>query len=1282
MYTAVCSGCAANTFSLSPSSPNAFPAGLSIDASGKIIGTPTTPTTGGPVTVTVRATSSGATDSGDGEVSKDLSIQVVGITSSSTPPAIPQDLVASTSYQITSYPSGGTSFTLDSNPSGPLPSWISVNSVTGLITINPTTGGTFQFTMGTTTGAPATVVTQALTITVTAATAPVITSNLPASPTVAGTVGTSINGSLFMIVASTPPALDANSYTLVGQVTPAATAGLSVNPATGAIIGTPNTSGDFPLTLGATNAGGAGIGTLNRTIRINPSTAPTVTSVDPPASNVNAVFLGPNGYQIVASNGPITSYAEVPVSPSVLQAHGLSLDTGTGRITGTPTASGVFTASVTASNLIGASAPKLLNFTISPTAIPVISSPTFISVAAGTLITPIQVVASNPLVDAYGANVLSPVAVAGMPPGLSVHPGTGLITGTPTTPGNYSVSLTAHNSFGTGNLTIPITIGVPAPSACAMSVPLNTATTLDLSTCLFAGFAPTGVSIVATPSHGTAAASGTRVTYTPVNNYFGADSFSFVGSGTGGVSPQGTVTVTVTGRPDPTKDAVVTAILAAQAETAQRFARAQISNFQRRMESLHGNGSDGDQAGASLQGRSPVGQASGFAAAAALSAPAPADLVPAMAAMGSAATVRPAGGVPGPQSAETVFRTERRPLEMREADALEAVAGGLGLKSLPFAESIFSLVKSRSVNLAGVASGMGLNAPGGKGNIGGMSYWVEGVASFGTRDASGAMSGSEFSSNGVTIGADKRLSDQLAVGMGLGYARDTATIGTDGSNNRSNNRSRGYSLAAYGSYQPSPNTFVDAMLGIGSLDFDSKRYVAPINDFAYGRRGGTQVFGSLTGGYEFRDQALLVSPYGRLDFSYDRLRSSTETGAGAYALTYFGQTSTSVQGALGVRAETVQSTRFGYAVPRLRAEYRHEFQGNGQAFIGYADQPGGPRYALSPSGSGRDSVVFGLGSDFLMRDGLTLSLEYQLSHSFSNDSSYALRLRLTKEFDARGMPKLLETATVRTGKPIDVQVDGSYTTDDNVTRAKAGPDKLSDDFYTVNASKLFVSPLSDQSRLLWTGTLGGDKFHHFNGLSRLLGSVEGEYQYRESSEFDEPTYGAFAKLTAENYETRLRDGYRLGIGVSVRQALTDRIDLFAALSHNRRYANSDVFTTRDNSVRANIDYALGEGQTLYLGGEYRRGDIVSTGRASLENVTVAKVFVQDDAYAGGQFFSYRFNGSTVLTTLGYNLALGPRDSLDFSWRFVRSTPGLRPSFVTSPRSYKANQLSAVYLMRF
>lgn len=1200
-------------------------------------------------------------------LTQDITLTLAGITSSAAPPAIAQNGSTQTSYAITSFPAATAgSFTLASNPPGPLPPWISLNATSGIVTISPTTSGSFNFTIGATTGAPAFAVTQPLAFTITAATAPTITTTMPESPTAAGTVGTPLN---WAIVASTPPPIDAGSYTLSAIGANPVNPGLVVDAQTGAITGTPNASGLFALRLGATNSGGSGVGTRDVTILINPSSAPVVSPATPPDGHVGTAFAA---FAVSASNPPITAYA---VAPGSSLPDGLALNPTTGAITGTPSGSGSFATRFTATNSVGTSAPVELAFNIIANAKPVVTGPTFASFPAGVAIAPLQVQATNPVITGYRAT--------GLPPGLQLDGATGVISGTPTTPGSFTVKLAADNGapgapFG-ADRDVPFTIGVPAPSACTMSVPLNTATTLDLATCLFGGFAPTGVSIVATPAHGEVAVSGTRVTYTPRQNYFGADSFTFVGSGLGGNSPQGTVTVTVTGRPDPTQDATVAALVAAQAETAQRFARTQIANFQRRMEALHRGPADAGTGGARLQALPAM------------------PSMPSLGGLGDGLAGRVGGAVPGaapdlrsgllvhadgsvaPQSAGaiTALAASHAPAAAGASEVLRALSAGLGAQSLPLAENLVALARTKSLNLSGVASGLGLNtAPP---RSGAASFWVEGVASFGTRDAAGGQVGSRFESDGVTMGADWRLSERLALGLGLGYARDRTLIGSDGSISRA----RGYSMAVYGSYQPSAATFLDAMLGVGTLDFDSSRYVAPIAAFAGGRRSGSQLFGSLAGGYEMRTGNLTWSPYGRIDFSTDRLNRSTESGAGAYALQYQRQTSTSVQGAIGLRAESLHALDFGYAVPRLRVEYRHAFKRSGDAYVRYADQIGGPLYRLAAGGDARNLLVLGLGSDFILRDGLSLGFEYQLSHSFANASTHALRLRLSKDFDVRGLPRLAsEDGSAAPDVPLNLQVEGGAVYDDNVTRAKSGADRLGDHFYTLNVSRQVRQGLSENSRLLWTASVGGEKFRRFNGLSRATLGGEVEFQYRASSEFDEPTYGAFARLAADAFESRLRDGYSLALGVSLRQALTDRISAFAALSHNLRNASSQVFSTRDHALRGNLDYALSERQILYLGAEVRYGDIVSTGRPSLENVTVADLFTQDDAYPGGQRFAYRFRGHTALLTLGYNLALGPRDSIDFSWRHVRSTPGLRPGFVSTPRSYNANQLSAVYLMRF
>src|SRR5262249_53461069 len=149
--------------------------------------------------------------------------------------------------------------------------------------------------------------------------------------------------------------------------------------------------------------------------------------------------------------------------------------------------------------------------------------------------------------------------------------------------------------------------------------------------------------------------------------------------------------------------------------------------------------------------------------------------------------------------------------------------------------------------------------------------------------------------------------DKLVLGIGVGYARDKADIGTDGTHSEAS----GVSGAAYGSYQPAPNIFVDALLGYGTLSFDSDRYVTPINTMAHAHRTGDQLFGSVALGYEHVREGLLVSPYGGLSFSIDRLKQATETDAGSFGLTYFDEKTHTLRSNLGVRVESSHMTNVG-----------------------------------------------------------------------------------------------------------------------------------------------------------------------------------------------------------------------------------------------------------------------------------------------------------------------------------------------------------------------------------
>jgi len=66
-----------------------------------------------------------------------------------------------------------------------------------------------------------------------------------------------------------------------------------------------------------------------------------------------------------------------------------------------------------------------------------------------------------------------------------------------------------------------------AAHAATLTVPLNTPTTIDLKP-FIPGTGVTGVAISTDAAHGITEVNGTKVTYSPKLNYFGADSFSYV----------------------------------------------------------------------------------------------------------------------------------------------------------------------------------------------------------------------------------------------------------------------------------------------------------------------------------------------------------------------------------------------------------------------------------------------------------------------------------------------------------------------------------------------------------------------------------------------------------------------------------------------------------------------------------------------------------------------------------------------------------------------------------
>jgi hypothetical protein len=253
-------------------------------------------------------------------------------------------------------------------------------------------------------------------------------------------------------------------------------AGMSVNLGSGVISGTPLQSGSFSVKVTLTDSQ-----IPNRSV----SRSYTLTvKAAPPLKLASATLSGSVGLPFSGSliaTGGLAPYSWTATGlPS-----GWSINSGTGQITGT------FPAAPTVIDIrVGVSDHGIPPLTATGTMVIDVAAGvgvTTTSLAAGT-----QGIAYAGGVAAAGGTAPYTWSATGLPAGLSINPGTGDITGTPTAGGTFSVTVSVHDSAATpttAKATLPLTIygGItvtPGPSNVAGgAVPSWYITELPCSSC-------------------------------------------------------------------------------------------------------------------------------------------------------------------------------------------------------------------------------------------------------------------------------------------------------------------------------------------------------------------------------------------------------------------------------------------------------------------------------------------------------------------------------------------------------------------------------------------------------------------------------------------------------------------------------------------------------------------------------------------------------------------------------------------------------------------------------
>ena len=380
-----------------------LPPGLSINAtSGTISGAPTA---GGTYQAALTATN------GVGTGSATVTFRITGAAAPNIiSPAAAYGTVGSTfGYNLTASTTA-TVFGASNMPPG-----LSLNTSTGYLSGTPTTAGVYVMPVTVTNAAGTGGATVTITIAAAAAAAvPVIVSNVVAQ----GTVGTDF---YYSVNASGSP----TSYAASGLPT-----GLSFD-VYGDISGIPTTPGSYPVTVSATNAAGTGTVTLTLVIAPLPLPVPDASAV---ANGTVGTYFD---YYFDDEDGAPTTYATSGLPT------GLTLNATAGTIAGTPTTAGTYTVPIAVTNASGTS-HFTLTVVIAPSVTP---GPPVITSAAGTM----GYVGSAFSYATQASGSPTVYAISSVPPGLSFSTTTGVLSGTPTTAGTYTPTLSANNASGTGS---------------------------------------------------------------------------------------------------------------------------------------------------------------------------------------------------------------------------------------------------------------------------------------------------------------------------------------------------------------------------------------------------------------------------------------------------------------------------------------------------------------------------------------------------------------------------------------------------------------------------------------------------------------------------------------------------------------------------------------------------------------------------------------------------------------------------------------------------------------
>ena len=261
------------------------------------------------------------------------------------------------------------------------------------------------------------------------------------------------------------------------------------------------------------------------------------------------------------------------------------------------------------------------------------------------------------------------------------------------------------------------------------------------------------------------------------------------------------------------------------------------------------------------------------------------------------------------------------------------------------------------------------------------SVWSSGEIHIGNAEATNSSSALEDKAQYITLGIDKPTNDDGGV---VGYALGIGMDDVDTQTTEGAVKSKNYSLSAYGAESSKRFALIEGVIGIGHLDFETKRIDG--GDTYTGELDANQIFASIqmrTHDLEYGN--LTVSSYGKYELSRTRFNAFTESG-GVAALSYDKHYSSVVNLSFGADLHYLIPLEDGAFIPFGKFEFGALTEPESVVSMNYVVESTEYDYTLSSNPNEKWRVE--LGADVHKKDNWISRVSYEIGRNQQGADKY------------------------------------------------------------------------------------------------------------------------------------------------------------------------------------------------------------------------------------------------------------------------------------------------------